>query len=125
MSVFLNHTVIPARDAWATARFWSEMYGMAEPVPFGPFVAIPTDNDVSLDFVDHQGEPSPRHFAFLVSEDVFDVLYAKILDKGLDHWADPHQHRPNEFNTNDGGRGVYFLDIDGNYMEALTRPYGG
>ena len=26
-------------------------------------------------------------------------------------------------NHNHGGRGVYFLDPAGNYLEAITRPY--
>jgi hypothetical protein len=27
-------------------------------------------------------------------------------------------------NHNDGGRGVYFPDPDGHYLEMITRPYG-
>ena len=44
--------------------------------------------------------------------------------RGLQHWADPAGQRPGEFNTNDGGRGVYFQDPAGHYLEILTRPYG-
>jgi hypothetical protein len=29
-----------------------------------------------------------------------------------------------EINHNDGGRGVYFPDPDGHYLEVITRPYG-
>jgi hypothetical protein len=32
--------------------------------------------------------------------------------------------RPDEINHNDGGRGVYFPDPDGHYLEVITRPYG-
>jgi hypothetical protein len=28
-------------------------------------------------------------------------------------------------NTNDGGRGLYWLDPDGHILEILTVPYGG
>jgi hypothetical protein len=28
-------------------------------------------------------------------------------------------------NTNDGGRGLYWLDPDGHVLEVLTVPYGG
>jgi len=34
------------------------------------------------------------------------------------------RHRPGEINHNDGGRGVYFSDPDGHYLEVITRPYG-
>jgi len=29
-----------------------------------------------------------------------------------------------EINHNDGGRGVYFQDPSGHYLEIITRPYG-
>lgn len=37
---------------------------------------------------------------------------------------DPPQHRPGQINHRDGGRGVYFLNPDGHFLEILTRPYG-
>ncbi|MCW2559904.1 MAG: Glyoxalase/bleomycin resistance protein/dioxygenase, partial [Mycobacterium sp.] len=40
------------------------------------------------------------------------------------HWADPRGARPGEINDNDGGRGVYFQDPSGHYLEIITRPYG-
>ena len=42
----------------------------------------------------------------------------------LPYWADPGKHRPDEFNTNDGGRGVYWEDPSGHFLEIITRPYG-
>ncbi|MEV0028275.1 hypothetical protein [Nocardia sp. NPDC050793] len=29
-----------------------------------------------------------------------------------------------EINHNDGGRGVYFQDPSGHFLESITRPYG-
>ena len=51
-------------------------------------------------------------------------IYGLIVEWGLDHWADPRQTLPGTINTNDGGRGVYFLDPSGHYLEIITRPYG-
>ena len=65
-----------------------------------------------------------QHYAFLVSEDDFTAIYGRIVDRGMDHWADPHQHQPGTINTHDGGRGVYFLSPDGHFLEIITRPYG-
>ncbi|MGV0801771.1 VOC family protein, partial [Mycolicibacterium elephantis] len=69
-------------------------------------------------------EICPQHYAFLVSEDEFTEIYGRIQQRGMEHWADPRQTRPGEINRNDGGRGVYFLDPSGHYLEILTRPYG-
>jgi hypothetical protein len=46
------------------------------------------------------------------------------VDLKLPFWADPGKHRPGEINHGDGGRGVYFEDPDGHFLEILTRPYG-
>ncbi len=65
-----------------------------------------------------------KHYAFLVSEDEFDVVFGRIKDRNLTYWADPFHSQTGEINTNDGGRGVYFDDPDGHALEILTRPYG-
>jgi hypothetical protein len=51
-------------------------------------------------------------------------VLGRIHQRGLDHWADPMRRRAGEINRNDGGRGVYFPDPDGHFLEVLTRPYG-
>ncbi len=52
------------------------------------------------------------------------MIYARIQGRGLPYWADPGQRHPGEINHDDGGRGLYFHDPDGHYLEILTRPYG-
>jgi catechol 2,3-dioxygenase-like lactoylglutathione lyase family enzyme len=32
--------------------------------------------------------------------------------------------KPGRINHHDGGRGVYWNDPDGHYLEIITRPYG-
>ena len=59
-----------------------------------------------------------------MSEPEFDAIYGRIRERGLQHWADPRGARPGEINHNDGGRGVYFQDPSGHYLEIITRPYG-
>lgn len=82
-------------------------------------------NDPPAHFAETQGPIRPQHYAFLISEADFDTVFGRIKDRGLDYWADPRGGRPGEINHNDGGRGVYFRDPDGHYLEMITRPYGG
>jgi catechol 2,3-dioxygenase-like lactoylglutathione lyase family enzyme len=124
MVVQLNHTIVAARDKHASASFLSGVLGLPAPKAWGPFVMVDTSNDVSLDFMDAEGEIVPQHYAFLVSEDEFDEIFGRIRDRGLPYWADPFHQQPAEINTHDGGRGVYFDDPDGHRLEILTRPYG-
>jgi catechol 2,3-dioxygenase-like lactoylglutathione lyase family enzyme len=122
--VQLNHTIVWCRDKRRSAAFLAEMLGRPDPKPWGPFHIVDVDNDVSLDFHDTDGEITHQHYAFLIGEDEFDGVYARIRERGLEHWADPMQSRAGEINHNDGGRGVYWEDPDGHLLEVITRPYG-
>ena len=124
MPVHLNHTIVAARDKRESAAFLADVLGLAPPTTYGPFAVVTLDNDVSLDFMDDE-QVHPRHYAFLVTEEEFDGIFGRIRERGLQYWADPFQQHPEEINTNDGGRGVYWHDPDGHVLEIITRPYGG
>jgi catechol 2,3-dioxygenase-like lactoylglutathione lyase family enzyme len=125
MPVQLNHLIIAAHDKQESAHFLAEMLNLGEPVAAGFFVAVKLDNHVTVDYADTAIDFPPQHYAFLVSDDVFDNALVRIRQRGIAHWADPRRTKPNEINTNDGGRGVYFLDPSGHFLEIMTRPYGG
>lgn len=124
MAVQLNHTIVSARDKEVSATFLAEVLELPRPTPFGPFLAVQTANDVTLDFRDQVGDITSQHYAFLVSDQDFDAIFERIQQRGLTYWADPYHRRAGEINTNDGGRGLYFDDPDGHNLEIITRPYG-
>ncbi len=126
MPVQLNHTIVPAKDGAASARWYADLLRLDDPIRFGPFWQISTSNGVSLDFhTDDSGtEIRSLHYAFLVTEDEFDAIFGRIRKAGLDYYADPAGELANQINHNDGGRGVYFYDPNGHWLEAITRPYG-
>ena len=124
MGAQLNHTIVWSRDPAASARFLADMLGRPAPTRFGPFHVVELDNGVSMDFATREAEITPQHYAFLIGEDDFDAVLGRIHGRDLDHWADPARRRAREINHNDGGRGVYFPDPDGHFLEVLTRPYG-
>ena len=138
MAIQLNHTIVPARDGEASARWFAELLGMPEPKRFGHFWQVRTANGVDLDFDtygDQDGDGDGdgdgddqftlQHYAFLVSEEEFDLAYARIRQREIQHWADPGRTDAGEINRHDGGRGVYFASNDDHLLEIITRPYGG
>jgi catechol 2,3-dioxygenase-like lactoylglutathione lyase family enzyme len=122
MAVQLNHTIVPAHDKVVAATFLAEILGLEPPTPFGPFQCVETANGVSLDYADHDGEIPSTHYAFLVSEEEFDAIFARVTERGLRYWADPGHTRESVINNH--GRGFYFEDPSGHNMEVLTRAYG-
>lgn len=126
MPVQLNHTIVASTDAEASAAWYAEILGLDPPERWGPFWQISMANGVNLDF--DQGAPrddlAPVHYAFLVSEDEFDEILTRIVARGVEHYADPAGRAKGEINRHDGGRGTYFADPNGHWLEIITRPYG-
>jgi catechol 2,3-dioxygenase-like lactoylglutathione lyase family enzyme len=124
MTISLNHTIVPAIDKQASAEFLARILGLEASPQWGPFVPVRVGG-VSLDFADAgllgTRQISPHHYAFLVGEDDFDQIFARIRDAGLAFYANPHEpKRPGEINYDRGGRTVYFDDPDGHVLEVLT-----
>jgi catechol 2,3-dioxygenase-like lactoylglutathione lyase family enzyme len=124
MAIDFNHTILWARDSEASAKFLADMLGLPAPRRWGPFQMVTTENGANLDYADSDGEITPQHYAFLVSEAEFDAIFGRICERDLPYWADPSQTQQGEINRNDGGRGVYFEDPNGHLLELITRPYG-
>jgi catechol 2,3-dioxygenase-like lactoylglutathione lyase family enzyme len=124
VAVQLNHTIVHARDARASAEFYSEVFGLPAAVPFGPFLDLETANGVTLAILETSEKFDPQHYAFLVSEAEFDAIFGRVKARGLPYWADPAKREKGRINTHFGGRGVYFEDPGGHFLEIITRPYG-
>ncbi|MEW6688624.1 MAG: VOC family protein [Pseudomonadota bacterium] len=125
MTVKLNHTIVHSRDPRAAAEFYSAVFGLPAPAPFGPFFDVEVANEVTLAFLDAEGmEIQTQHYAFLVTEAEFDQIFGRVKERGLRYWADPGRSREGEINRHYGGRGVYFQDPSGHLLEIITRPYG-
>ena len=120
----LNHIIIPAKDKDASATFLAEILGVKPEPQWGVFRPVQTSNGVTLDFVDSK-DVRTQHYAFLVSDEEFDQIHARIVERGLTYWADPFHRSENEINHGDGGRGLYWDDPDGHNLEIITVPYGG
>ena len=123
MTVQLNHTIVWCRDKSRSAQFLRDLLDLPSPIPFGPMRVVQLENGVSLDFFDRDGPIATQHYAFLISEAEFDRAFARIQEKGLPYWADPAKRRAGEIYTHNGGRGFYFDDPDGHFLELMTRPY--
>src|SRR6476646_6731911 len=88
MSVELNHTIIPAKDKWVSAKFLADILNLEAGPEWGHFVPVRTANGVTRDFATRE-DFRPQHYAFLVSEAEFDAALARIRAGGVRHYATP------------------------------------
>ena len=124
MKIELNHSIVAATDQRATADFLTEILGLPEAEKSPPFLGVHLTNNAVL-YVMEADRVHAQHYAFLVGEEEFDAIQARIVARGLTFYADPFQRKPGEINNDDGGRGLYWLAPDGHVLEIITRPYGG
>ena len=123
MTIELNHTIVPSHDKVASARFYQEMFGFDYDGAMGHFEPVRIANQaLTLDF-DNRESFERHHYAFKVSEEEFDTIFARIKDRELVYGSGPFTPEDGEINHWNGGRGVYFRDPSGHLLELLTRDY--
>jgi catechol 2,3-dioxygenase-like lactoylglutathione lyase family enzyme len=123
-TVQLNHTAVYAKDRQLSAEFIATILGLKVSSPFGPFLPVDLGNGVTLDYYEKRDEPiQPQHYAFLVPDEQFATMIARLEVVGVTYYADPRHTEPGRINRLFGGRGAYFEDPNGHNMEIMTRPY--
>ena len=124
MSVELNHTIIPAQDRWASAKFLADILNLEAGPNGATSCRSGHANGVTLDFADRE-DFRPQHYRVPRS--------ARRSSTRRSHASAPavsgitprsRRERPGEINHRYGGRGVYFDDPNGHLMELITQPYG-
>ena len=120
MTIGLDHTIVPAHDKDAAARFFARIFGVTYEGANGPFAAVKVNDRLTLDFDTDTGF-GPQHYAFKVSEAEFDQIFGRIKQEGLTYGSGPFRAEDMQINHHNGGRGVYFRDPSGHLLELLTR----
>lgn len=124
--VRFDHTIVPSTDKQRSARFYAQLLDLGAVREEPPFACVDLGNDVTLAFGGWDTAPvRTQHYAFLVEEAHFDRVLARVVEAGIEYYADAQATLTGQVNHDDGGRGVYFRDPDGNFLELITVRYGG
>ncbi|PCC68632.1 Glyoxalase-like domain-containing protein [Nannocystis exedens] len=122
MAITLNHTIVPARDKVASARFFADIFGLRYDGEVGPFAPVRVNDSLTLDFGDDDGGFEAHHYAFLVDDAEFDAIFARVRAAGLPFASSPHGGFDNQISRyGRDGRRVYFPDPNGHFLELMTR----
>ncbi len=120
MAIFLDHTIVPAHDKVAAAKFFADLFGLEVSAPMGPFAPVHVNERLTLDFQDRQ-EFEWHHYAFHVDDEEFDAILGRLKSAGIPYGSGPHSLADGAINHRHGGRGLYFTDPNGHVLEILTR----
>lgn len=120
----LNHTIVPAHDKIASAKFFARLFGLSfDEQSVGYFAPVRVNDRLTLDFDDDYSAADRfdvHHYAFHVSEAEFDAIFGRIQAEGIPYGSEPHALEDGAINHRGGGRGVYFRDPNGHILELLT-----
>jgi catechol 2,3-dioxygenase-like lactoylglutathione lyase family enzyme len=135
MSITLNHTIVPAHDKVASAKFFANLFGLRYDGPMGPFAPVRVNETFTMDFDDRRERFDAHHYAFQVSEPEFDAIFGRIKAAGLSYgsapWT-PEDMKVGNMQSFSGsaagytesaadGRIVYFRELGGHLLEIRTR----
>lgn len=120
MTITLNHTIVPTRDKKASAKFFADILGLKLDSPIGHFAVVEINERLTFDFAERE-EFESHHYAFHVSDEEFETIFARVKKAGLEYSSDPMHQNKGEINHRKGGRGFYFYDPNGHNLELLTR----
>lgn len=120
MAIELDHTIVPAKDKEASARFFARIFGLAYAGTHSHFAPVRVNERLTLDF-DDEGEFEHHHYAFKVGDAEFDAIFGRIQADGLVYGSGPRSLEDMRINERRGGRGCYFRDPNGHVLEIMTR----
>ena len=124
MAIHLDHTIVPAHDKEASARFFAEIFGLKYEGLMGHFAPVRVNETLTLDFDNAEGFNS-HHYAFHIDDGEFDAILQRVRAAEITIGSDPWSLDNGEINTRRGGRGFYFRDPNGHVLEVMTRRQTG
>jgi len=120
MTITLNHTIVPARDKAAAAKFFADIFGLKRERT-GYFAPVKVNKSLTLLF-DDDSKFESHHLAFHVSNREFDAIFDRIKAAKIAFGSAPWSLDDGKLNDWGGGRGVYFRDPNGHVLELMTVP---
>ena len=123
MAFYLDHTIVPAHDKEASARFFARIFGLEYRGTWGPFAPVKVNETLSMDFDDRRQQFDALHYAFIASDDEFDSVLGRVKHEGLPFGSGPGSLEDGQINHLYGGRGFYFRDPNGHVLEVITHTY--
>ncbi|QUH00574.1 VOC family protein [Saccharopolyspora erythraea] len=121
MTVTLDHTIVPALDNDAEARFLAGIMGLEVLPPdgvAGHFAPVRVNDGLTLQFMTVD-DPQPHHLAFAVGGAEFDAVLGRLREMGVPFGNSPWDSVNGRVDHPLCERGLFFTDRTGNLYEVM------
>lgn len=125
MPIVLDHTIVPARDNEAAAKFFARIFGLDYEGPWGHFAPVRVNETLTLDF-STEDRVRWHHYAFHVTPEEFEAIFSRLKEDEIPYGSGPYAGDDMRVGSpHQGGRTVYFHSPDGHTLEIMTQPQTG
>jgi catechol 2,3-dioxygenase-like lactoylglutathione lyase family enzyme len=126
MTAILDHLILKVNDLQASLAFYCSILGFADEGTDGPFTVLRVNPRFTL-LLAPWGTPGMEHYAFAVSADAFDQIFARIRTAGIAYGPSFDSVGSNRGpGRENGARGaaptLYFNDPNRHLLEIRTYP---
>jgi hypothetical protein len=123
VTIELDHTIVPSRNAVAGAKLLAELLGVAwaERATAGPFSPVFVNEGLTLDFIQTDEDFPIYHFCFRVNQKEFDAILNRIRKAGIPFRSTVRG--PVDMKVDPEYGNVYWNEPDGHQWELLTISY--
>ena len=111
--------LLPAYDYEAAARFLAEILGLDYLGPDRHFAPVRVNDTFKVVYTNSQ-EFSPIHMGFHIGDDDFAAILQRLQERGIAFGNDPREITNGRTDHPFGGKGLYFLDLNGHLFEIMT-----
>ena len=118
MTIMLNHTIVPARDKAAAAKFFAGIFGLKRSRT-GHFAPVRVNKQLTLLF-DDEADFDSHHLAFHVNDREFDAILRRVKRAKIVFGSAPWSLEVGKLHTWGGGRGFSVRDPNGHVLELMT-----
>ena len=88
MAITLNHTIVPAHDKEASAKFFAKIFGLKYEGAVGHFAPVQVNDTLTLDF-DNRDQFESHHYAFHVNDEDFNAIFDRVKAEGIAYGSGP------------------------------------
>src|SRR3954470_14295430 len=106
MGIVLDHTIVPAHDKAASARFFARIFGLEYNGPHSHFAPVRVNEQLTLDF-DERGDFDSHHYAFRIGEAEFDAIFDRVKAEGIPYGSGPRSRGGLESKRRKSGGGFF------------------
>jgi hypothetical protein len=119
MSITIDHIILPAYNNEESARWLAKIMGLQYLGPDRHFAPVRVNDTFKLAYYTTQ-DFTPYHLGFHIGDEEFEGILQRLQENNISYGNDPREVTNLRTDHPFGGKGLFFLDLNGHLLEVMT-----